>query len=66
VTRSFAAALLLALFATAHAAAAAPPAASRATTAAREAKAWREKHEWPILEEFAAFLALPNVASDHA
>jgi acetylornithine deacetylase/succinyl-diaminopimelate desuccinylase-like protein len=43
-----------------------PPAAKRAAAAAAEARAWRVRHEGAILAEFAALLALPNVASDSA
>ena len=39
---------------------------SRAAAAGKEARAWRQAHERAILEEFAHFLALPNVASDRA
>jgi len=46
---------------------AAPPSAvSRATAAAHEARTWRKAHERAILDEFARFLAIPNVASDSA
>src|SRR5690242_8881684 len=31
-----------------------------------EARAWRQAHEIEIVREFAGFVALPNVASDHA
>jgi acetylornithine deacetylase/succinyl-diaminopimelate desuccinylase-like protein len=41
-------------------------AAERARAVARDARAWRERHEREILSEFARLLALPNVASDSA
>jgi len=44
-----------------HAASATP-----ATAAARAARAWRTAHERAILSEFAALLAIPNVARDRA
>jgi len=46
---------------------AAPAAAAKnAAAAAREARTWRQAHEIEIVREFAGFVALPNVASDHA
>jgi acetylornithine deacetylase/succinyl-diaminopimelate desuccinylase-like protein len=50
----------------AHSPARSATAAERATAVARDARAWRVAHEQGILAEFAALLALPNVASDSA
>lgn len=45
----------------------APDAAERlASTAARDARAWRSQHERALVREFADLLALPNVARDSA
>ena len=45
---------------------AAPPAVPDAATVRAKVRAWREAHEPEILREFAALLALPNVAQNPA
>jgi acetylornithine deacetylase/succinyl-diaminopimelate desuccinylase-like protein len=45
---------------------AAPPAAPDAATVRAKVRTWREAHEPEILREFAALLALPNVAQNPA
>jgi acetylornithine deacetylase/succinyl-diaminopimelate desuccinylase-like protein len=64
VTHALAAAGLVVLLAAPVAAV--PTVGSRATAAVREARAWRQLHERTILDEFARFLSLPNVARDRA
>lgn len=59
-------ALLAALSAVAltHSPARSAAAAERARAVAQDTRAWRVRHEREILSEFAALLALPNVAKD--
>ena len=45
---------------------ASPPAVPDAATVRAKVRAWRAAHEAPILREFAALLALPNVADEPA